>query len=75
MLGVLVMIQKSHRTYWISLYIEGINCDDLQSVVQLAQKWAAVNGNSKNLVVVQSHESSCLNWSSVEVDSNRCAGK
>jgi len=57
------------------LYIEGIYCEDLQSVVQLPQQWSAVNGKSKSLVVVQSHEVSCLNWSSEEVGSNRCAGK
>ena len=50
-------------------------CDDLQSVVQLTQQWSAVNGKSKNLVVAQSHKASCFSWSSVEVDSNRCAGK
>ena len=55
--------------------IEGIYCDDLQSVVQLTQQWAAVDGKSKNLVVAQSHEASCFSWSSVEVGSNRCAGK
>ena len=42
----------------MSLYIEGIYCDDLQYVVQLTQQWLAVNGNSKNLVVAQSHEAS-----------------
>jgi hypothetical protein len=34
--------------------IEGIYCDDLQSVVQLSQQWSTMNGKSKNLVVVQS---------------------
>ena len=53
----------------------GLYCDDLTSVVQLSQQWSAVNGKFKNLVVVQSHEASCFNWSSVEVDSNRCVGK
>ena len=52
------------------LYIEGIYCDDLQSVVQLTQQWSAVNGKFKNLVVAQSHEASCLSWSSVEVGYN-----
>jgi hypothetical protein len=47
----------------------------LQSVVQLPQQWSAVNGKSKDLVVAQSHEASCFSWSSVEVDSNRCADK
>jgi hypothetical protein len=59
----------------MSLYIEGIYCDDLESVVQLTQQWSAVNGESMNLAVAQSHEASCFIWSSVEVDSNRRAGK
>jgi hypothetical protein len=42
----------SHRTYGISLCIKGTYCNDLQSVVQLTQQWTAVNGKSKNLVVV-----------------------
>jgi hypothetical protein len=54
--------------------LEGIYCDDLQAAVQLTQQWSAVDGKSKNLVV-QSQEASCFSWSSVEVDSNRCAGK
>jgi hypothetical protein len=29
----------------------------------------------KNLVVIQSDEANCFSWSSVEVGSNRCAGK
>ena len=53
----------------MSLYIEGIYCDDLQSIVQLPQQWAAVNGKSKNLVVSQSH------GLAVSAGSNRCAGK
>ena len=57
------------------LYIKDICCDDLQSVVQLPKQWSAVDGKSKNLVVPQSHEASCLNWSSVGVGSNRCAVK
>ena len=40
----------------MSLYIEGIYCDNLQSVVQLAQQCAAVDGKSKNLVAVQFHK-------------------
>jgi hypothetical protein len=56
----------------MSLYIEGIYYDDLQAVVQLQN---TVNGKSKNLVVAQPHEASCFSWSSVEVDSNTCAGK
>jgi hypothetical protein len=36
----------------MSLYIKGIYCNDLQSVVQ---QWAVVDGKSKNLVVAQSH--------------------
>ena len=59
----------------MSLYIKGIYCDDLQSVVQLTQQWAAVDGKSKNLVVAQSHEHSCLRRSSIEVGSNRGPGK
>jgi hypothetical protein len=74
-MAVLVRILWSQRTYGMSLYIEGIYCDDLQSVVQLTQQWAAVNGKSKYLAVAQSHKASCLSWSSVEVGSNRCAGK
>jgi hypothetical protein len=38
----------------MSLSIEGIYCDDLQSVVQLPQQWSALNGKSKDLVVAQS---------------------
>ena len=59
----------------MSLYIKGFYCDDLQSIVQLMQQWAAVDGKSKNLVVSQSHKGHCLNWSFVEVGSNRCADK
>jgi hypothetical protein len=59
----------------MSLYIEGIYCDDLKSVDQITQQWSAVNGKSKNLVVAQSHKSSCFSWSSVEVNSKRCACK
>ena len=55
--------------------MECIYCDDLQSVVQLTQQGAAVNGKSKNLVVAQFHEARCYGWSSVEVGFNRCAGK
>ena len=36
--------------------VKGIYYHDLQSVVQLTQQWAAVNGKSRNLVVAQSHE-------------------
>ena len=61
--------------YGMSLFIEGIYCDDFQSGVQLPQQWSAVSGKSKDLVVAQSHEASCFSWSSVEVESNRCAGK
>jgi hypothetical protein len=59
----------------MSLYIEGICYDDLQSVSPTLQQWSAVNGKSKNLVIAQSHEASCFSWSSVEVNFNRCAGK
>jgi hypothetical protein len=43
----------SHRTFSRAtefmdcLYIKGIYYNDLQSVVQLTQQWAAVNGKSK----------------------------
>ena len=57
----------------MSLYIERIYCDDLQSVVQLPQQWAAVDGISNNPVVSLSHEASCLSWSCVAVDSNTYA--
>ena len=59
----------------MSLYTKRIYLDDLQSVVQLTQQWAAVNGKSKDLAVAQSHKAGCFSWSSVEVGSNRCAGK
>lgn len=36
------------------IYSKGICCNDLQSVVQLPQHWAAGNGKSKSLVVAQS---------------------
>jgi hypothetical protein len=49
----------------MSLYTKRIYLDDLQSVVQLTQQWAAVNGKSENLVVSQSHEASCFSWSSI----------
>jgi hypothetical protein len=58
----------------MSLYIKGIYCDDLQSVVQLPQQWTADYRKSMNLVVAQSHKGSCLNWSSVEVGPNRDSG-
>jgi hypothetical protein len=58
----------------MSLYIKGICCDDFQPIVQLPQQWSDVNGKSKDLVVAQSHEFGCFSWSSVEVDSHRCAG-
>jgi hypothetical protein len=57
------------------LCIEGIYCDDLQSVIQLIQQQLAVNGKSKSLVVAQFHKGSFFSWSSVEVGYNRCAGK
>lgn len=40
------------------VYIMGIYPNDLESVVQLIQQREAVNGNSKNLVVAQSHQAS-----------------
>ena len=58
----------------LSLYIKGIYCDDLQSVVQLTQQWIAVVQKFKNLVFAQSHEHSCLSRSSTEVGSNRGPG-
>jgi hypothetical protein len=73
--SILIKVLYSHRTYGMSLHIEGIYCDDLQSVVQLTQQWAVVDGKSKNLVVAQSHQGSCFRWSSLEVDSNKCADK
>jgi hypothetical protein len=59
----------------MSLYIEGIYHDGLRSVLQLSQQWSSVDGKSKNLVVAQSHKAACFRWPSVEVGSNRCAGK
>lgn len=59
----------------MSFCIEGTYYDDLQSAVQLPQQWSAVDGKAKNLVVAESHEASRFSWSSVEVGSNRCAGK
>jgi len=59
----------------MSLYIEGIYCDELHSIVQLTQQWAAVRRKSKNPVVAQSYEAGCFSWASVEVDSNGWAGK
>lgn len=35
----------------MSLYIKGIYCNDLRSVIQLTQQWVAVDGKSKSLVV------------------------
>ena len=59
----------------MSLYIKGIYCSDLHFVVQLNQPQAAVKGKSKSLVAAQSHKAGCFSWFSVEVGSNRCAGK
>ena len=59
--------------YGMSFCIEGIYYDDLQSLTP--QQWSTGNGKSKNLVVVQSREASYFRLSSVEVGSNRCAGK
>jgi hypothetical protein len=56
-LGRISQGPQSLRTNGTSLYIQGIYCNDLQSVVQLTQQWAA--GNEK------SHEASCFSWSSV----------
>ena len=42
----------------MSLYIEGMYCDDLQSVVQLPQQCSAVHGKSRDLAVAQAHEAS-----------------
>jgi hypothetical protein len=39
------------------------------------QQWSAVNRKSKDLVAAQSHKTGCFSWPSVEVGSNRCAGK
>jgi hypothetical protein len=60
--------------YKMSLCIEGIYCDDLTVCSPTLQQRSAVNGKSKDLVVAQSHEASCFSCSSVEIDSNRCAG-
>lgn len=46
----------------MSLCIKGIYFNELQSVVQLTQQWAAVDGKSESLVV---DEASCLTWPSV----------
>jgi len=59
----------------MSLYIKKICWDDLQSVAQLTQQWAAVEGKAKNLVVVLPQEAGCFIRSSVEIGSNKCAGK
>ena len=59
----------------MSLFIKGIYCNDLQSIVQLTQQWAVVNEKTKDQVVAQSHVVSCLSWSSVEEGSDRCADK
>lgn len=51
-------------------------CTWLYRVTQLhARRHPDVEGKSKNLVVSQSHKVSCFSLSSVEVGSNRCAGK
>jgi hypothetical protein len=63
---VLFRVLLSHGTYGMSLYIEEIYFDNVQSVVQLTQQWVAVVGKSKNLVVAQSQKASCFRWSSVE---------
>ena len=72
---MLVRVRWGHRTYGLSLYIEVIYCEDLQSVVQITQQWSAVNREAKNLVVSQSHEAGCLSRSSAEVAAKRCAGE
>ena len=51
----------------MSPYIMGIHWDALDSVVQLTQQWAAMDGKFKGLVVAHSHEASCLRLSSIEV--------
>jgi hypothetical protein len=56
--------------YEMPLYIKGICCDDLQSIVQLPQQWSAVNGKPKYLVVASS-----FSWSSIEVNFNRYVEK
>jgi hypothetical protein len=55
-----VRVLWSYGTHGMSLYSKDIYCDDLQSVEQLTQQWAAVNGKSKNLAVAPSNEASCL---------------
>jgi hypothetical protein len=64
----------------MSLEIKGIYCNDLQPAVQLIQQWAAVNGKSKNLVVLSPTRpvvSAGLPYKleSWRVGSNKCAGK
>jgi hypothetical protein len=60
--------------YGMAFCIEGNYCDGLQTS-PTTQQWSAVNGKSKNLVGAQSHKASGFSWSTVEVGSNRCAGK
>ena len=56
------MIFWSLKTYGISLYIKRLYTKNLQSTVQQALQWKSVNKKSKNLV--QSHDATCLAWSS-----------
>ena len=56
------MVFWSHRSYGISLYIKRLYTNNLQSTVQQALQWKSVNKKSKNLA--QSHDATCLAWSS-----------
>ena len=56
------MIFWSLKTYGISLYIKRLYTNNLQSTVQQALQWKSVNKKSKNLA--QSHDATCLAWSS-----------
>ena len=47
---VLVRALKSQNLWSVSI----------ESTLQLTQQWTAMDGKSKNLVVSQSHEASCL---------------
>ena len=56
------MVFWSHRSYGISLYIKRLYTNNLQSTVQQALQLKSVNKKSKNLA--QSHDATCLAWSS-----------
>ena len=52
----------------MSLYIKGINCNDLQSAVQPTQLWATVNGKSNSLVVSAGLLYKLESWQKVPID-------